>query len=61
MHYAQKQAFIFQLGLPAEASLKVKSAFSSTGIKICSLVFTRFPKTNMLLVQKLKHKFGHTS
>ena len=30
--YAKKEVFIFQLGLPAQASLLVKSAFSSTGI-----------------------------
>ena len=32
-----------------------------TGIKICSLVCTRFPETNMLSVQKLEPKFGHNS
>ena len=42
LHYAKKEAFIFQIGLPAKASLEVKSAFSSTNIKICSLVCTRF-------------------
>ena len=29
MHYAKKETFIFQIGLPAKASLSVKSAFSA--------------------------------
>ena len=36
LHYAKKEAFIFQPELPAKVSLSAKSAFSSTGIKICS-------------------------
>jgi hypothetical protein len=34
VHYAKKEAFIFQIGLLAKASLYIKSAFSSTTIKI---------------------------
>ena len=34
LHYAKKEAFIFQIGLPAEASLQMKSAFSITTFRI---------------------------
>ena len=61
MHYAKKQVFMFQLGLPPKASLWVKNAYSTTGIKICSLVCTRFPKTDMLSVQELRPTVGHKS
>ena len=46
-------------GLPAKASLYVKSLFSGTGIIICLLLCTRFPETNMLLFQKLHQKIGN--
>ena len=60
-HCTKKEAFIFQTELPAKASLSAKSAFSSTVIKIWSLVCTSFPETNMLSLQKLQPKFGHNS
>ena len=61
MHYAEVGDIQQELGLPGKASLWAKNAFSSTGLKIWSLVWTRFPETKMLSVQKLKPKFGHNS
>ena len=61
VHYAEVGDIQQGLGLPGKASLWAKNAFSSTGLKIWSLVCTRFPETNMLSVQKLEPKFGHNS
>ena len=44
----RKKRPFYKLGLPA-------------GIRMCSSVYTRFPKTNKLLVQKLQPKLGHIS
>ena len=41
---------ILKLGLPAKVSLWVKNAFSSTGNKILSLVYTRLEKAVTLFV-----------
>ena len=61
LHYAEVGDIQQGLELPGKASLWAKNAFSSTGLKIWSLVCTRFSKTNMLSVQKLEPKFGHNS
>ena len=52
------RCFYFVTG---KASLLFKKVFSSTGVKICSLVCTRFPETGTLSVQELRAKFGHNS
>ena len=61
VHYAEVGDIQQGLGLPGKASLWAKNAFSSTVLKIWSLVCTRFPETNMLSVQKLEPEFGHNS
>ena len=61
MHYANLGDVQQGKPLPGKASLWVKNAFSSTGHKICSLVYTRFPKTSTLLVQELGPKLAHNS
>ena len=61
VHYAEVGDIQQGLELPGKASLSAKNAFSSTGLKIWSLVCTKFPKINMLSVQKFEPKFGHNS
>ena len=61
MHYADLGDGQQGKPLPGKASLLVKIVFSSTGWQICSLVYTRFPKTSTLLVQELGPKLGHNS
>ena len=61
VHYADLGDVQQGKPLPGKASLWVKNVFSSTGRKICSLVYTRFPKRSTLLVQELGPKLGHNS
>ena len=61
MHYAEVGDIQQGLGLPGKASLWVKNVFSSTGLKIWSLVCTRFPELGMHSVYELGPKFGHNS
>ena len=58
MHYADLGDIQQGKPLPSKAILEVKNEFSSAGHKICLLVYTRFPKTSMLLVQELGPKLA---
>ena len=57
----EKRGLYFSIWIACLGELLSENAFSSTGIKICSLVCTRFPETNMLSDKKLLPKFGHNS
>ena len=61
LHYADLGDLQQGKPLPGKASLWVKNIFSNTGRKICSLVYTRFPKTGRFLVQEIGPKLGHIS
>ena len=53
MHYPELDDI--QLGL------WLNNGFASTANKICSLVYSKFPKKGLLLVQELETTFGHKS
>ena len=56
MHYADLGDVQQGKPLPGKASLWVKNAFSSTGHKIYSLVYTWFPKTGRFFIQEIGPK-----